>query len=83
MFKMIKIISKICEMIPNFMPDAGGVGFTLKGIPTKFPEIDPVAFLKSGKLPDFPEFELDLDIEAITKEATDDFIQFDVPKIRI
>ena len=76
-------ISKICEMIPNFMPDAGGVGFTLKGIPTKFPEIDPVAFLKSGKLPDFPEFELDLDIEAITKEATDDFIQFDVPKIRI
>tara|TARA_Y100000361_G_scaffold37487_1_gene32106 strand:- start:17135 stop:18400 length:1266 start_codon:yes stop_codon:yes gene_type:complete len=76
-------VGKICEMIPNLVPDAGGVGFTLKGIPTKFPEIDPVAFLKSGKLPDFPKFELDLDVEAITKEVTDDFVQFDVPRIRV
>ena len=73
-------LDNICKLIPNFEEEPGGIGFALKGVPTSFPEIDPVALLKGGKLPDFPKFEFDLEVEAITKEATDEFLQFDLPK---
>ena len=73
-------LDNICKLIPNFEEEPGGIGFALKGVPTSFPEIDPVALLKGGKLPDFPKSEFDLEVEAITKEATDEFLQFDLPK---
>tara|TARA_Y100000361_G_scaffold44407_1_gene38431 strand:+ start:7226 stop:7825 length:600 start_codon:yes stop_codon:yes gene_type:complete len=74
-------IDQICKAIPNLETD--GVQVTVKGTPTSFPEVDAVALLKGGDLPEYKKPKLQYDITKRTKEATDSFLKVKMPRIKI
>lgn len=73
-------IDQICKMVPNV--DMQGVDVEVKGIPTSFPDIDPVALIRKGRLPDTSTFNLDgvrVDTQVVSKKQADDFLDIELP----
>jgi hypothetical protein len=73
-------IDQICKLVPNV--DMQGVNVEVKGVPTSFPDIDPVALIRKGKLPDTSTFNLDgvrVDTKVISKKQADDFLDIELP----
>ena len=73
-------IDKICKLVPNV--DMQGVNVEVKGVPTSFPDIDPVALIRKGKLPDSPIIDKDfihLDTRVVSKKQADDFLTIELP----
>jgi len=73
-------IDEICKLVPNVNTD--GINLEVKGIPTTFPDIDPVALVRKGKLPDSPVFDkdfIDLDVNVVSRKQADDFLDIELP----
>ena len=73
-------IDEICKLVPNVNTD--GINVEVKGIPTTFPDIDPVALVRKGKLPDSPVFDkdfVDLDVNVVSRKQADDFLDIELP----
>jgi len=73
-------VDEICKLVPNV--DMQGVDVEVKGIPTSFPDIDPVALIRKGKLPDTSTFNLDgvrLNTSVVSKKQADDFLDIELP----
>ena len=54
-------IDEICKLVPNVNTD--GINVEVKGIPTTFPDIDPV----------------DLDVNVVSRKQADDFLDIELP----
>ena len=70
-------LDSICKLIPNIEKE--GIGINVKGIPTSFPDIDPVAILKGRGMPDMPKPKIVIDIGTRIKEAEEAFINLELP----
>ena len=73
-------VDEICKLVPNVNTD--GINLEVKGIPTTFPDIDPVALVRKGKLPDSPVFDKDfieLDVDVVSRKQADDFLDIELP----
>lgn len=73
-------VDEICKLVPNVNTD--GINLEVKGIPTTFPDIDPVALVRKGKLPDSPVFDkdfIDLDVNVVSRKQADDFLDIELP----
>ena len=73
-------IDEICKLVPNVNTD--GINVEVKGIPTTFPDIDPVGVIRKGKLPDSPVFDkdfVDLDVNVVSRKQADDFLDIELP----
>ena len=72
-------VDDLCKLIPNV--DTQGIGFAIKGIPTSFPTLDPVAMIKKGKLPDLPDVgKVFLEAKVEAKDQADDFLSLELPR---
>ena len=71
-------LDRICKLIPN--TEKQGVDVIVKGTPTSFPDIDPVALVKYGKLPNYktPKFEVQTTTRA--KKQAEEFLNFELPE---
>ena len=71
-------LDRICKLIPN--TEKQGVNVIVKGTPTSFPDIDPVALVKYGKLPNYktPKFEVQTTTRA--KKQAEEFLNFELPE---
>lgn len=70
-------IDSICKLIPNIEKE--GIGINVKGIPTSFPDIDPVAILKGRGMPDIPKPKIVVDIATRIKKEKEAFINLELP----
>ena len=70
-------LDSICKLIPNIEKE--GIGINVKGVPTSFPDIDPVAILKGRGLPDLPKPKIVIDIGTRIKKVNDAFINLELP----
>ena len=71
-------LDRICKLIPN--TEKQGVDVIVKGTPTSFPDIDPVALVKYGKLPNYktPKFEVQTTTRA--KKQAEEFLNLELPE---
>ena len=71
-------LDRICKLLPN--TEKQGVNVIVKGTPTSFPDIDPVALVKYGKLPNYktPKFEVQTTTRA--KKQAEEFLNFELPE---
>ena len=71
-------LDSLCKMVPNVQTQ--GVNLEVKGIPTSFPNIDPVAIIRGGKLPPMPKVgDVYIDPTIKAKEQADDFLNLELP----
>ncbi len=72
-------IDSICKMVPNVETD--GINAVVKGIPTSFPDIDPIALIKGQPLPPMPKIDkVYVETTAVKKKKeTDDFLNIELP----
>ena len=71
-------IDDICKLVPNVQTQ--GVNLEVKGVPTSFPNVDPVAMIKGGELPKLPSIDgFTIEPEVISKAQADDFLQLELP----
>tara|TARA_X000000368_G_scaffold412493_2_gene398968 strand:+ start:2627 stop:3229 length:603 start_codon:yes stop_codon:yes gene_type:complete len=71
-------LDNLCKMIPNVQTD--GINLEVKGVPTSFPDIDPVTVIRQGKLPPLPKANKVFIDPQITKKAqTDEFLNIELP----
>ena len=71
-------IDDICKLVPNVQTQ--GVNLEVKGVPTSFPNVDPVAMIKGGDLPKLPSIDgFKIEPEVISKAQADDFLQLELP----
>ena len=71
-------LDSLCKMVPNVQTQ--GVNLEVKGIPTSFPNIDPVAILRGGSLPPMPKVgDVYIKPTIKAKEQADDFLNLELP----
>lgn len=70
-------LDSLCKLIPNIEKE--GIGIIVKGTPTSFPDIDPVAILKGRGMPDLPKPKIVVDIIARAKKEAESFINLKLP----
>jgi hypothetical protein len=71
-------LDNLCKLVPNIQKQ--GVKVEVKATPTSIPDIDPVAIIRGGAIPEFPK-SIDAYIETskVNKKATDDFLNIELP----
>ena len=71
-------LDSICKMVPNV--DTEGVNAVVKGVPTSFPDIDPVSILRGGPTPQLPKIgDVYIETSVQAKKQTDDFLDIELP----
>ena len=71
-------LDSICKLVPNV--DTEGVNAVVKGIPTSFPDIDPVSILRGGPTPQLPKIgDVYIETSVQAKKQTDDFLDIELP----
>ena len=70
-------IDNLCKLIPNVEEE--GVNVIVRATPTSFPDIDPAAILKGGKLPDIANPPIDIQIGTRAKEEAEEFLNLELP----
>ena len=70
-------LDSLCKLVPNIEKE--GVEITVKGVPTSFPDIDPAAILKGGKLPPVVIGEIEVDVGTRAKEEAEEFLNLELP----
>ena len=71
-------LDSICKMVPNV--DTEGVHAVVKGVPTSFPDIDPVSILRGGPTPQLPKLDkVYIETSVQSKKQTDDFLDIELP----
>ena len=71
-------LDSLCKMVPNVQTQ--GVNLEVKGIPTSFPNIDPVAIIRGGSLPPMPKVgDVYIKPTIKAKEQADDFLNLELP----
>ena len=75
-------IDDLCKLLPNVSTQ--GVNLIVKGIPTSFPNVDPVAMVKKGDIPKLPDIgKVFLDVEVEAKDQADDFLSLELPRFNL
>ena len=69
---------KICKLIPN--TEKQGVNVVVKGTPISFPDIDPVALVKHGKIPDVRTGKISLATSTRAKKQSEEFLNLQLPE---
>ena len=71
-------LDSICKLVPNV--DTEGVNAVVKGVPTSFPDIDPVSILRGGPTPQLPKIgDVYIETSVQAKKQTDDFLDIELP----
>ena len=71
-------LDNLCKLVPNIQTQ--GVNVEIKATPTSLPDIDPVAILRGGAIPEFPtSIETYIETSKVNKKATDDFLNIELP----
>ena len=71
-------LDKICKLIPN--TEKQGVDVVVKGTPISFPDIDPVALVKYGKIPDVRTGKIALKTSVRSKKQAEEFLNLQLPE---
>ncbi len=75
-------IDDLCKLLPN--AETQGVNLVVKGIPTSFPDVDPVAMIRKGELPPLPDVgKVFLDTNVVAKDQADDFLNLELPNFSL
>jgi len=73
-------LDNLCKMVPNV--NTQGIELEVKGVPTSFPDFDPVAMIRKGALPNMPKMAGKPrlgDPKVISKKQADDFLNIELP----
>ena len=71
-------LDSICKMVPNIQTQ--GIDLTVKGIPTSFPDIDPVAIIRGNPVPEMPSIDnVYIDKNVRSKEQAEEFLNIELP----
>tara|TARA_Y100000768_G_C23901037_1_gene645084 strand:- start:453 stop:1061 length:609 start_codon:yes stop_codon:yes gene_type:complete len=71
-------LDRICKLIPN--TEKQGVDVVVKGTPISFPDIDPVALVKYGKLPTVRTEKIRVDTILRSKKQSEEFLNLQLPE---
>ena len=72
-------LDDLCKLIPNV--ETQGINLAVKGVPTSFPDINPVAMVRKGALPKLPDLgKVWIDPTVKAKEQADDFLNLELPR---
>ena len=71
-------LDRICKLIPN--TEKQGVDVVVKGTPISFPDIDPVALVKYGKLPTLRTEKIRVDTILRSKKQSEEFLNLQLPE---
>ena len=71
-------LDRICKLIPN--TEKQGVDVVVKGTPISFPDIDPVALVKYGKLPTVRKEKIRVDTILRSKKQSEEFLNLQLPE---
>ena len=72
-------LDDLCKLIPNV--ETQGINIAVKGTPTSFPDINPVAMVRKGALPELPDLgKVWIDPTVKAKEQADDFLNLELPR---
>tara|TARA_B100000927_G_scaffold67159_1_gene52973 strand:- start:8420 stop:9028 length:609 start_codon:yes stop_codon:yes gene_type:complete len=71
-------LDRICKLLPN--TEKQGVNVVVKGTPISFPDIDPVALVKYGKLPDVRKGKITVATSTRSKKQAEEFLNLQLPE---
>ena len=71
-------LDSICKLVPNVQTQ--GINAQVLGVPTSIPDIDPVAIIRGGKLPELPKVgRVYVEVDKVVKKQGDDFLDIELP----
>tara|TARA_Y100000385_G_C13106264_1_gene648097 strand:+ start:1249 stop:1854 length:606 start_codon:yes stop_codon:yes gene_type:complete len=71
-------LDSICKLVPNVQTQ--GINAKVLGIPTSIPDIDPVALIRGGKLPELPKVgKVYVEVDKVSKKQGADFFDIELP----
>ena len=71
-------LDSICKLVPNVQTQ--GINAQVLGVPTSIPDIDPVAIIRGGRLPELPKVgKVYIETSKVSKKQGDDFLDIELP----
>ena len=71
-------LDSICKLVPNLKTQ--GVNVAVLGVPTTIPDIDPVAILRGGSLPELPKVDkVYVEVTKVVENQGKDFLDIELP----